>query len=177
MSSDGEKVDLAALNTMPYADAVRLCAGFFEHSPWIVEAALKERPFETVEGLHAACMDAVASSSEEARLTLIRAHPDLVGRLAREGGLTRESRREQASAGLDALSAAEADQFEQYNARYRERFGFPFVICARKNRTAAILEAFPRRLGQTREEEINEAIAQIGEIARLRMSDAVRDND
>jgi 2-oxo-4-hydroxy-4-carboxy-5-ureidoimidazoline decarboxylase len=176
MSANDERVDLAALNAMPYDDAVKLCGGFFEHSPWIVEAALHKRPFETVEAFHGACMDAVSSSSEGAKVALIRAHPDLVGRLARAAGLTRESRREQASAGLDALTAAEAKRLERYNAEYRERFGFPFVICARKNRTAAILEALPRRLGQTRDEEIREAIAQIGEIARLRMGDAIRDN-
>lgn len=168
-----ERVSMEQLNAMPTGEAVALCGGFFENSPWIVEAALKQRPFDNVEQFHRACMEVIAESGEEAQVELIRAHPDLVGRLARQGRLTRESTAEQAAAGLDALSEEEIGAFESYNSEYKERFGFPFVICARRNRKEAILAAFPRRLEQQKKEEIKTAIREIGEIARLRMADTL----
>ena len=104
---------------------------------------------------------------------MIRAHPDLVGRLAREGKLTQESTAEQSAAGLNALTAEEAAAFEKHNAAYRDRFGFPFIICARENKKDAILQAFPRRLANTMDEEIATALAEIDKIATLRLRDAI----
>ena len=101
------------------------------------------------------------------QLALIRAHPDLVTRAV----LTRESEGEQAHAGLDDLSANEARQFQEYNAAYRERFDFPFVICARLNKKEAILRAFPERLENSREKEIEIALGEIYKIAELRLRD------
>lgn len=158
---------------MAHAEAVSRFGGLFEHSPWIVEAALGNRPFSSLQEFHAGCMEAIETAGQAAKVDLIRAHPDLVGRLAREGRLGLESTREQAAAGLDTLTPEEIAFFERHNAAYRERFGFPFVICARKNRKEAILQAFPERLAQDREREIETAIAEIGEIAWLRMNDAI----
>lgn len=173
----GDAVTLAALNAMPHDQAVRYCSGFFERSPWIVEQALRVRPFGSLAAFHAACMGVIEEAGEDAQLALIRAHPDLVGRLAKEGRLGVESTREQEAAGLAELTPAEAETFDRFNAAYHERFGFPFVICARKNRKDAILEAFPTRLEHERAEEIATAIGQIGEIAWLRMSDAIMDRE
>lgn len=167
------KLSLTALNAMDLHEALERCGGFFEHSPWIAERALAERPFSTVRDFHAACMRAVEAADEPATVELIQSHPDLVGRLAREGRLTAESTREQAAAGLGSLTEGEIEAFERYNAEYRARFGFPFVICARTNRKEAILSAFPARLRNDRKTEIETAIEQIGEIAWLRMSDAI----
>ncbi|MCP6756244.1 2-oxo-4-hydroxy-4-carboxy-5-ureidoimidazoline decarboxylase, partial [Klebsiella pneumoniae] len=89
-------------------------------------------------------------------------------RLAREGQLTTESTREQSAAGLAALLPEEIDLFERYNADYRSKFGFPFVICARENKKEAILAAFSVRLKNTREQEIDTALTEIAKIARLR---------
>lgn len=169
----GASLTLGELNGLSREEALTRCRGFFEDSPWIVEQALRERPFARLADFHAACMRIVAEAGEEAQVALIRAHPDLVGRLAREGRLGAESTSEQAAAGLTELTRAEADTFERYNAAYRERFGFPFVICARKNRKDAILEAFPGRLENDREREIDTALEQIGEIAWLRMTDVI----
>ena len=166
---------LSSLNAMPVAEARELCGGFFENSPWIVEEALKERPFESLHDFHAVCMRVIDAAGVARQLELIRAHPDLVGRLAREGRLGQESTQEQAAAGLTQLTEKEIKAFERYNAAYHDRFGFPFVICARRNRKEAILAALPQRLEQTRTEEIRTALAEIGDIALLRMLDAVRE--
>ena len=120
--------------------------------------------------------EVLMEAGDQAHVRLIEAHPDLVGRLAREGRLTRESTAEQAAAGLDAVSPAEAAAFDRYNAAYRQKFGFPFVICARQNKKEAILAAFPVRLKHTRGDEILEAIGEIMAIAWLRLTDAVSED-
>jgi allantoate deiminase len=164
---------LRQLNGMDREAFVAICGPLFEHSPWIAERACSKRPFGSISDLHENLIQTVASSNQEEQLALIRAHPDLVGRLAREGRLTGESAAEQAAAGLNSLTSPEIAVFESHNAAYREKFGFPFIICARENRKEAILAAFPRRLNNSREQEIAAALAEIYKIARLRLADAV----
>ncbi len=119
----------------------------------------------------ARCARIVNAAPLERRIALIRAHPDLVGEAADAGRLRGPSREEQASAGLDRLAPAEIDAFRRLNAAYRERFGFPFVICVRENRKAAILAGMKTRLHNERDVEIASALREIGAIARLRLDD------
>jgi allantoate deiminase len=164
------------LNAFDQGEFVSACGGSFEHSPWIAERAWKNRPFASIGDLHEKLTNVVSQSSTDEKMSLVRAHPDLVGKLARDGKLTRESNAEQAAAGLTKLSADEIAAFERYNAQYREKFGFPFVICARQNRKEAILEAFPRRLANSRETELATALDEVFKIAQLRLADAVWEN-
>ena len=166
-------ITVAELNEMDTPVFVERYGGFFEHSPWITERALAHRPFARLREFHDACMRVVTEAGTDAAVELITAHPDLVGRLAREGRLGAESTAEQRAAGLDQLSEEEIGQFERYNDQYREAFGFPFVICARENRKDAILAAFPVRLNNNREDEIETALQEIGKIAWLRMADVI----
>ncbi len=142
----------------------------FEHSPWIAERTWARRPFSCLGDLHSSLCGSVEAASREEQLSLIRAHPDLVTRVV----LTRESQNEQASAGLSNLSAGEAEQFQNYNAQYRERFGFPFVICARLNKKEAILHAFPERLQNSPEREMKTALEEIYKITELRLHDLLK---
>src|SRR6266446_6078709 len=157
------------LNSLSHEEFVRIIGPVFEHSPWIAEVTWPQRPFFSLETLHRALCDTVRNASEEKQLSLIRAHPDLVGRAALAGTLTPESTREQASAGLGALTPEEIAAFQKSNAAYRERFGFPFVICARLNKKEAILSGFRVRLSNSREQEIETALEEIFKIARLRL--------
>jgi OHCU decarboxylase len=145
----------------------------FEHSPWIAAATWDARPFTDLPALHTAMCAVVGAAGSERQLALIRAHPDLAGRLARAGQLGAASTHEQLTAGLDTLNPTEAAEFDAYNSAYRERFGFPFVICARENKKASILAAFPLRLTHTRDDEIAVALAEIAKIAWLRLQDCV----
>ena len=147
--------------------------GAFEHSPWVADAAWEQRPFPDRAGLHAAMCAAVQSAGEERQLALIRAHPDLVGRAAREGRLGAASASEQADAGLDQLTQEEVAWFERHNATYREKFGFPFIICVRANRKQAIVAGFETRLHHTPERERAAALAEIEKIAAFRLADLV----
>ena len=152
------------------------CVGpVFEHSPWVAERTWsQQRPFASHDDLRRKLTATLRAASRDEQLALIRAHPDLAGRLARENALTAASTAEQVSAGLDRLSAGELARFTVANADYRERFGFPFVICARLNDQAAILRAFARRLALPVEEEIGNALGEIEKIAALRLADVVQ---
>jgi 2-oxo-4-hydroxy-4-carboxy-5-ureidoimidazoline decarboxylase len=164
---------LAALNAADRATFVAAIGFAFEHSPWIAEAAWQGRPFANLDALHGALLGAVAEASDARKLALIAAHPDLAGRVAREGRLTAASRGEQAAAGLDRLDAGELIRFEAANTAYRARFGFPFVICAREHDKASILAALERRATRERAAEIATALDEIAKIARLRLEDAL----
>jgi 2-oxo-4-hydroxy-4-carboxy-5-ureidoimidazoline decarboxylase len=164
---------LAQLNLLTREEFVRLVGPVFEHSPWIAETTWAHRPFASLEQLHVALCRTVAEAREEKHVALILAHPDLVGRAALAGTLTPESNREQASAGLGQLSAEEIALFQTNNQAYRNKFGFPFVICARLNKKEAILKGFEVRLKNTREQEIKAALEEIGKIAWLRLQDLI----
>ena len=136
---------------------------------WVVARTERLRPFPSREALHAALVDTVEKASDAEKVCLIRAHPDLIG----GDELTAASKSEQASAGLKDATQEEAKQFREYNRQYRERFGFPFVICARLNKKEAIARAFPVRLRNSREQEIEIALQEIFKIAELRLKDIV----
>ena len=160
---------LAELNAMERVEFVRVVGPIFEHSPWVAARAASQRPFSSREKLQAALIATVDKASDDEKLCLIRAHPDLIG----DEKLTAESQTEQASAGLHDATAEEAKQFREYNRQYRERFGFPFVICARLNKKDAIARAFPVRLRNSREQEIEIALQEISKIAELRLKDLI----
>ena len=169
------KISLTDLNALTLDEFVRVVGPVFEHSPWIAKMTWVAKPFASVKQLHAALTETVTFAGETKQLALIRAHPDLVGQLALAGTLTRESTREQASAGLDKLSPTEILLFQKNNAAYQEKFNFPFVICARQNKKAAILAGFEKRLKNTRGQEIKTALEEVFKIAELRLRDLIRE--
>ncbi|MDP3073935.1 MAG: 2-oxo-4-hydroxy-4-carboxy-5-ureidoimidazoline decarboxylase [Opitutaceae bacterium] len=162
---------LAELNSLDCAGFIAALGHLFEHSPWVAEETWPRRPFRDAVHLHAELCATMRGATRERQLALIRAHPDLAGRLAQQNQLTAESTREQASAGLNRLSADELAGFQQLNTAYLARFGFPFVICARLNHRAAILQAMRARLENSAEVEFATALAEIEKIAQLRLTD------
>jgi OHCU decarboxylase len=158
---------LAELNAATKEEFVRMVGPVYEHSPHFARRAAAKRPFADADHLRHALLQEVNHAPDEEQMNLIRAHPDLVGRAV----LTAESQGEQAAAGLGDLSAEERESFRRHNAAYRERFGFPFIICARMNRKDAILEAFPRRLQNDAAAEKKTALDEIHKIAALRLHD------
>ncbi|HSY74614.1 MAG TPA: 2-oxo-4-hydroxy-4-carboxy-5-ureidoimidazoline decarboxylase [Dongiaceae bacterium] len=166
-------ISLLQLNSLSREEFTRIVGPVFEHSPWIAEVAFAKKPFADLKNLYRALCETVKNSGEEEQLALIRAHPNLVGKFALTGQLTKESTNEQASAGLNRLSPEEIDLFQKQNAAYKNKFGFPFIICARLNKKVAILAGFERRLKNSREEEIKTALEEIFKIAELRLRDLI----
>jgi OHCU decarboxylase len=162
---------LATLNSLDRPGFVAALGGVFEGPPWIVEQAWVQHPFATRAALHQALCAVMRAAPEARQVALLRAHPDLVGRAALAGTLSPASAGEQAAAGLDALTAEEIATFQRLNHAYRERFGFPFVICARANKKAGILAGFAARLDNTRAQEVDTALGEVCQICALRLAD------
>jgi OHCU decarboxylase len=169
------RTTLAALNAMPAAAFVAALGDIFEHSPWVAERVAAGRPYSAVAVLHDVMAAAVRSAAPAEQLALVRAHPDLAGKVARAGRLTAASTGEQAGAGLSQLSDEDYARFDALNAAYKAKFNFPFIIAVRGLDARAILDAFARRLGNDERQELAEALTQIARIARLRLADRVED--
>jgi 2-oxo-4-hydroxy-4-carboxy-5-ureidoimidazoline decarboxylase len=147
----------------------------YEHSPWVAQRAFALRPFASRAALHAALVATVQSASNAEKVALLNAHPELAGKEAAAGTLTASSTSEQASAGLTAMTAALVDELRDLNGRYREQFGFPFIIAVRNNTQAAIFGALRARMHNATAMELNNALMNVGEIARLRLIDLVQE--
>ncbi|MCD6726723.1 MAG: 2-oxo-4-hydroxy-4-carboxy-5-ureidoimidazoline decarboxylase [Solirubrobacteraceae bacterium] len=165
-----DRISLRTLSELAREPFVELLGPAFEHSPWIAEQAFDERPFASRAELHSVMCRILAQAPLERRVAIIAAHPDLaVGR-----DMTEESVSEQQSAGLDRLDVELKRRLVGANEEYRSRFGFSCIVCVRRAGTLdAILAAIERRTDSTRDEQIDENISEICEIAGLRLADLV----
>jgi 2-oxo-4-hydroxy-4-carboxy-5-ureidoimidazoline decarboxylase len=163
------------LNALDRDEFVARLGFLFEGSPWIAAEAWARQPFGNRAELERALVDVIEAAPEEKQIALIRAHPDLVGRAALAGTLTRESTGEQQAAGLDPnrLTPDEVARFAEGNAAYKAKFDFPFVICAREQKKESILNGFNHRLTNSREVEIETALREIARIGHYRLIDVV----
>ena len=164
-------MNLNELNYLSAAEFTEALAGIYEHSPWIAAAAHARAPFADADALIAALREAVAQAARERQLALLRAHPELAGKEAASGTLTAHSSEEQKGAGLVNLSEAEKVELAELNRRYREKFGFPFIIAVRHHTKSGILaELRGRAAGDDAVREFATCLDQVHEIARLRLA-------
>ncbi len=168
-----ERVTLDALNAASAEEFAAALAGIFQDAPWVAEEAASSRPFATVAALHDALMAVIAARGPDRQVAFIGGFPDLAGKAQQDGTMGAASEAEHAGLGLDRLSAEEFATWGRLNAAYRTRFGFPFMMCVRRQTRDAVLDAFERRLGNDRVTELAAAIAEIGHVSRLRLVDAV----
>ncbi|WP_024301144.1 2-oxo-4-hydroxy-4-carboxy-5-ureidoimidazoline decarboxylase [Pseudogulbenkiania sp. MAI-1] len=158
----------AALSALEQDAFVAALDGVFEHSPWVAERAWMQRPFATRTALWQALNDAMLAASRDEQLALIRAHPELGTR----GPLTPASGGEQQAAGL-RQDNADTRRLAELNARYRKRFGHPFIVAVAGLGRDEILARLEQRLGATPEQEFAQCLAEIGRIAALRLAQRV----
>ena len=156
------------LNGLSQADFVARLGGIYEHSPWVPERAYGAGPFATLDALHAAMQRALQDASREEQLALIRAHPELLGKLE-AAQLTESSRCEQAGAGLDRCTPAQKSRMQALNQAYRDKFDFPFIVAVKGLDWGGIIEHMEARLRNTPDVEFATALQQIGRIARFRL--------
>ena len=161
------------VNAMPREAFVAAFGDVAEHAPWVAERAAEGRPYAGREALIVAFQSAIGAASQDRRLALLRAHPDLAGKAALAGELAEESRREQAGAGLDSLTAEEFARFTRLNEAYRSHFGFPFILAVKGATKHDILAAFEARLENGPDEEFATALEQVQRIVRFRLEDRV----
>ncbi|HKB53190.1 MAG TPA: 2-oxo-4-hydroxy-4-carboxy-5-ureidoimidazoline decarboxylase, partial [Ramlibacter sp.] len=169
-------ITLDQLNAASVQDAARLLEGVYEHSPWVAQAAIAQRPFRSLAHLKHALAQAVAGAGRDAQLALVRAHPQLGGKATVSRTLSSESGSEQSRAGLANCTSEEFARLQQLNAEYDAKFGFPFILAVRGPRGTGlapqeIIATFARRLDNPAEFELFEALRNIHRIAELRLND------
>jgi 2-oxo-4-hydroxy-4-carboxy-5-ureidoimidazoline decarboxylase len=162
--------DMAPINAMDRAAFVQKFGGIFENSPWVAEQAWEKRPFASLDEIHAAMVAVAKYAPANQQLTLLQSHPDLAGKEAQAGSMTASSVAEQASAGLNALSAGEMMQISELNTAYRKKFGFPFIIAVRMHTKEGIFFEFNRRLHNDTQTEFANDLQNVYIITRLRLN-------
>lgn len=168
---------LAELNALDADAYLALLGKVYEHSPWVAARAWLDRPFASVDALHAAMMRAVHDAPRAARLALIRAHPELAGREAKAGALTRDSSGEQGRLGFTALNRTEMEKMAALNRAYREKFGFPCIVALRLHATRAeVIAQIEHRLDSALEAEVTTALEQIGHITQGRLEGLIAED-
>jgi 2-oxo-4-hydroxy-4-carboxy-5-ureidoimidazoline decarboxylase len=166
-------ISIRQIDAMDREAFIAQLGGIYEHSPWVAERAWKARPFRSRDALHAAMEEVVATASREEQLALIRAHPELAGRLAVAGQLTNASRDEQAGAGLDRCTPEEFARVQALNAAYRKKFDFPFIVAVRGLTRMHIIAQLEQRLAHSAEQEFSTCLREIGRIAGFRLHDLI----
>ena len=167
---------LEQLNAASAAEAARLLDGIYEHSPWIAQQAAGKRPFATLAHLKCAMAQVVDASTQDQKIALLRAHPELAGKAMVDGTLTAESTNEQGKAGLSHCTRQEWDKLQQLNRDYNEKFGFPFILAVRGPRGTGlargeIIATFERRVLNPVGFELAECLRNVHRIAELRIDD------
>lgn len=170
-------VSLEQLNVCEPRDFVGALAAIYEHSPWVGEAVVDKRPFASLTALHEAMSAVVRAAGDASIRTLLNAHPELAGKAARAVTLTANSTHEQNSAGLDRLAGEELAEFHRLNAAYRDKFGFPFIICVRRHGKDSLFRQFANRLRNDIATEFDAALAEVIRIAALRLDQTVSASD
>ena len=166
-------LDWQQLNAMDCQAFTAALGEIFEHSPWVAQAAWSRRPFDNLDALHAAMLGAVRSVPAAQKIAFLRSHPELAGKEAQAGTMTGDSTAEQGGAGLNALSRDEMARISDLNRRYREKFGFPFIIAVRQHTKDGIFREFERRLANDHGAELATCLGQVFVITRLRLDGLV----
>ncbi len=160
---------LQQINRMGHVRFVETLGSVFEHSNWVAEGAWHDRPFASIDELHARMVAELAGGSRDQHLALLRAHPDLGTRTT----MSAASQSEQSGVGLDSLCGDNYDKLLQLNTAYKEKFGFPFIYAVKGSDQSAILKTLERRLNAEPEVEFDEALAQVYRIARFRLEESI----
>jgi len=166
-------VTLDELNRMDNRAFVAALGDVFEHTPWAAEAVQGARPFASLNALYDSMTAAVRNASDARQMTLIKSHPDLAGKAAREGAITDDSKLEQSSARLDQLSADEFAAFHRLNDSYHAKFDIPFIVSVRRHGKESILREFEKRLRNDAAAEREAALSEIFRIVALRLDQRI----
>lgn len=164
MNMESGPIQLDVLNEMELSEGVAYLRHVYEHSSWVVEAAMMARPFSSIKALQATCEKVLYGASRESQVDLIRAHPDLAAKLEEIQALTDFSQQEQARAGFAALPESTLDALREALAAYREKFGHPFILCVTEHSASDVLPILQARLGSSADAERMACLFQIARI-------------
>lgn len=175
MTDSNNSISIEDINNSDSTRFIELLGGIFEHSPWVAERSHESSPFESIADLHRKMSSQVRSATPGRQLDLLCQHPELAGREADAGSLTRASQQEQAGAGLNQCSPEELLRIKHLNQAYRDKFGFPFIIAVTGLDKHQIIAAMTDRLEHTVEDEFETAIAEVEKIGLIRLEALLRE--
>ena len=158
------------INKLSRSEFVEIFANIFEKTKWIAEKLYNQKPFDDFKDLCSKMLGIFKTASRETQLKILKSHPDLANKVA-VNSLTKNSLAEQSNAGLDQCSEEEFNEFKDLNKKYKQEFGFPFIIAVKGKNKIEILSEFRKRILNSVDEEFNEAIIQVGKIANLRLNE------
>ncbi|XP_002741153.1 2-oxo-4-hydroxy-4-carboxy-5-ureidoimidazoline decarboxylase-like [Saccoglossus kowalevskii] len=164
---------ISDVNQLEFDEFTSKFGNVIEHATLITAAVWSERPFRSLTHLHDEICKFIDTLPDTGKAGILRCHPDLAGKLSQAGTLTSESTKEQSGSGLLSLTEDERNYLQQCNAKYRNKFGFPFVICARENKKDAIMKGFKTRLDNSMVDELNTGIREVKKIGWYRLLDLV----
>ncbi|XP_067888934.1 2-oxo-4-hydroxy-4-carboxy-5-ureidoimidazoline decarboxylase-like [Heterodontus francisci] len=162
-------MEMQVINSMNYEQFVDVFGNVIEKCPLIAAAVWTHHPFSSVCALEKQMGDFVDSLSRSGKEGILRCHPDLAGRDLLRGTLSPESQGEQSQAGLNNLTPGQTSQLSDLNASYKNRFNFPFVICARMNDIDTIIQQLSSRIRNSPEHELQISIEEVKKICHLRL--------
>jgi len=162
------------VNEMDDSLFVEVFGVIYEHSEWIASEALKSRPFANLNDMLDCFRVILDQSNDAVKLALLRAHPELAGKEAEHGQLTNESLNEQSSAGLNSLEAEQLSELKRFNALYMDMFKFPFIIAVKNHSKDEIFKQMALRIKNCVEDEFEEALKQVDNIAKIRIHNLVQ---
>ncbi|XP_070553738.1 putative 2-oxo-4-hydroxy-4-carboxy-5-ureidoimidazoline decarboxylase [Ptychodera flava] len=171
--SSRAKLDVGQLNDLTFDEFFQRFQNIIEYGSLITASIWSHRPFRSAKHLHDHFCAFIDGLADDGKTGILLCHPDLAGKLSQAGKLTEESTKEQKGSGLLSLTDEERAFLQDCNEQYRKKFGFPFVICARENKKAAIMEGFNRRLKNTHSEELDTGIAEVKKIGWYRLTDLI----
>ncbi|XP_045162265.1 2-oxo-4-hydroxy-4-carboxy-5-ureidoimidazoline decarboxylase-like isoform X2 [Mercenaria mercenaria] len=173
MTEEKRKRNISEVNSLAYDDFIAIFGNVVEHCALCAAVVWGDRPFRNYGEMQSKFNEFIEQLPLSGKSGVLRLYPDLAGKLAQSNSLTSESTREHASAGLDKMTEEEREKMSKLNTKYREKFGFPFVICARENKKEAILFGLERRLNNSVEVEANTGTNEVKKICNLRLKDLV----
>tara|TARA_B100001123_G_scaffold94296_1_gene108636 strand:- start:22 stop:522 length:501 start_codon:yes stop_codon:yes gene_type:complete len=158
------------INKLSKSEFIKVFGNIFESSGWISEELYKLKPFNNFDVLSTKMMDIFENTTKDKQIEILRAHPDLANK-TRIGSLTKDSKKEQNSAGLDNCTKEEFDEFKNLNFEYKKKFGFPFIFAVKDKSKLEILSSFRKRISCDISIEFEEAKKQVKKIANLRLNE------
>ena len=157
------------INNLSQIKFNEIFANIFEKTKWIAERLYNQKPFNSFEDLCSKILEIFKTTSKENQLKIIRAHPDLADK-TKISLLNIDSRTEQNRAGLNQCSEKEFREFKNLNNEYKKKFGFPFILAVGNKNKTEILNKFKKRILNSADDELKEAISQVCRIANLRLN-------
>ena len=157
-------------NKLNKSEFLSIFGNVFEKTEWIAEKCYNSTPYHSPDELYLKMMDIFENTKKEKHLEILNAHPDL----AVQKKLTEDSNNEQKNAGLNQCTDHEFMEFNNLNKKYKEKFGFPFIIAVKGKNKEEILNNFRQRITNDINLEFEEAKKQVKKIASFRLSEIIK---